>query len=201
MNNTLRMVTLAAMAASVTVASIPAQAHGGVTKKQVINIVKKEVAKIPKVRGPRGHIGPMGSPGAPGPHGAAGQAGMDGMPFLFAHIHVDENAETSVDPSRSVGITQENFRVDTEVLEGAASPDPEGDSVLVTTYCFIGLPPVMGGQVTMDGDAGYAAVVSPKLRLNDPDGCPVRISIHGFEQFPDDHQEPPIPGSFYVLLY
>jgi hypothetical protein len=60
----------------------------------------------------------------------------------------------------------------------------------------------MGGQVTIDGSAGYAAVVSPKLWLDDlNDGCPVRVAIHGFEQFPDDEREPPIPTDFYILLY
>ena len=45
-------------------------------------------------------------------------------------------------------------------------------------------------------------MVSPKLEIEPTDeDCPVKISIHGFEQFPDDHREPPIPESFYVLLY
>jgi hypothetical protein len=166
----------------------------GLTRQQVQNLIRQEISKIPRVRGP-GSVGPAGPAGTAGP---AGPAGMDGFPFLFAHINAIQG---TVDGSRSLGITQENLVVEKRLLEGAESPDPEGNPVVVKTFCFTGLPPIMGGQATMDGSGGYAAVVSPKLELDTPDGCPVRVSIHGSEQFPDDHREPPIAEPFYILLY
>jgi hypothetical protein len=197
--------TVAVASIAATLAAVqPAAAANGVSEKRVRAIVKQEVAKIP--RGPRGPAGPRGTMGAPGPagaQGAQGPAGMDGFQFLFAHVDPEGSPSGPVvDPNRSSGITRENVREEVEVLEGAQSPDPQGAPVITTTYCFIGLPPVIGGQVTMDGVGGFAAVVSPKLEINPADdGCPVRVSIHGFEQFPDDHREPPIAASFYILLY
>jgi hypothetical protein len=60
--------------------------------------------------------------------------GKDGGPILSAHIF----ASGRVDHTTPGGITQENVRrVDL------------GDGGVV--YCFSGLPPVVGGQVTLDG--------------------------------------------------
>jgi hypothetical protein len=84
--------------------------------------------------------------------------------------------------------------VEQVVREGAASPDPNGDPVIVTTYCFINLPPVMGGQVTLDraGDE----VITPRLDLANRDGCPVRVQIYAKEPFPTS-----VAASFHILLY
>jgi hypothetical protein len=69
-------------------------------------------------------------------------------------------------------------------------------SLVSTSYCFIGLPPIMGGQVTTDGHEGSAELVSPKLQMNPFDlECPIRVSLQGRNQFAA------VPDSFYILLY
>jgi len=160
-NNTISMV-LAVAAAALTVGSVPAgAATTGLSAAQVRAIVKQEVAKIPRIVGPRG---PAGTPGQAGP------PGMDGFPSLFARLVYGE-----VDATRSVGITQENVKtVETQ------AQDDQGRTVVSTTYCFIGLPSVMGGQITTDGHEGSGALVSPKLQMNPFDSeCPIRVWIAG----------------------
>ncbi|MGH9961611.1 MAG: hypothetical protein ACREBC_31545, partial [Pyrinomonadaceae bacterium] len=68
--------------------------------------------------------GPTGPVGPVGPVGPAGQAAVQ----IYARIL----ANGTVVPSRSVGITDDNVS-----LNG-------------TDYCFTGLPPVNGAQVTID---------------------------------------------------
>lgn len=172
-------VVAAAMAVALTAASLPSEAtNNGLSEKQIRALIKKEVAKIP--RGPRGPAGPTGAMGPEGP------AGMDGFPSLLARVVYGE-----VDASRSVGITQENVRI-----EESEAQDDQGMTVVSTTYCFIGLPPVMGGQVTTDGHEGSGALVSPKLQLNpfDPE-CPIRVWSQGRDQFVA------VQDSFHILLY
>jgi hypothetical protein len=85
--------TLAAMATALTVGGSSADAaNNGLSKAQVRTIVKKEVAKVPRIkgdRGPAGATGPAGPAGPPGATGPAGPAGAGGMPFLFAHVSAD----------------------------------------------------------------------------------------------------------------
>jgi hypothetical protein len=117
-----------------------ASAHG-LSRAQARNIVKREVAKIPRVRGPqgrpgvsgpagpRGPAGPPGQGGAPGPAGPPGppgpqgEPGMDGPQILFAHVFQDG----SIEQGTPGGITQENVRrVDTQVEEPF---DSDGDGI------------------------------------------------------------------------
>jgi hypothetical protein len=121
-----------------------------------------------------------------GPQGAKGPAGADGFPSLFARVVFGE-----VDASRSVGITQEHVRTEQREV-----PDDRGRILVSTSYCFIGLPPVVGGQVTTDCHEGSGALVSPKLQMNPFDTeCPVRVSLQGRNQFAA------IADSFFILLY
>lgn len=177
---------VAAMATTLAAVQPAAATNDGVSEKRARAIVKQEVAKIQRVRGPAGPRGPMGAPGPAGPNGDTGPAGMDGFPSLFARVVFGE-----VDASRSVGITQENV-----LTQETQVPDDQGGTVVSTTYCFIGLPPIMGGQVTTDGNEGSGAVVSPKLQMNPFDqGCPIRVSLQGSNQFAA------VADSFYILLY
>jgi hypothetical protein len=187
MNNTLRMVTMAAMATAVTVASVPAQAHG-ISKNQVRNIVREEVAKIPRVRGPKGNdgpAGPIGKPGPSGPVGATGPAGMDGMPFLFAHVSRDDTVQ-------GVGITQENiFSIELEAEESEAGVTHSIE------YCFGGLPPVSGGQVTPDRAFGSNGLFVASLLVSPENSeCPVGVEITIGVGEPSNST----PG-FHLLLY
>jgi len=111
---------------------------------------------------------------------------MDGIPSLFARVVFG-----NVDAERSVGITQENVRTEQREV-----PDDRGRILVSTTYCFVGLPQVMGGQVTTDGHEGSGALVSPKLQMNPFDTeCPLRVSLQGRNQFAA------VQDSFYILLY
>jgi hypothetical protein len=173
--------TMAAMAAALVVASFPAPAHNGLSENQVRALIKKEVAKIPRVRGP---AGPTGTPGQ---QGTTGPAGMDGFPSLSAHVFSDG----TVDEARPGGITQENVR-----LEVREVPNDIGELERSTTYCFIDLPPVVGGQVTIDGHAGPGGLASPSLDLDTLDPvCPIRVFFNGRSQFAAQE------AFFYILLY
>lgn len=68
--------------------------------------------------------------GPPGPVGPVGPVGPAGPAAVQVYARILENGK--VVPSRSVGITQDNV-----ILNG-------------TDYCFTGLPPINGAQVTID---------------------------------------------------
>jgi hypothetical protein len=101
--------------------------------------------------------------------------GKDGRPILSAHIF----STGRVDDSTPGGITQENVRR-VDMAPGAV-------------YCFSGLPPVVGGQVTLDGLQSSGVGLTPHITiLPDPD-CNPQVFIvgpNGFEAF-----------DFHVLLY
>jgi hypothetical protein len=104
--------------------------------------------------------------------------GKDGGPILSAHIF----ASGRVDHTTPGGITQENVRrVDL------------GDGGVV--YCFSGLPPVVGGQVTLDGLQSLGVGLTPHiaLLLENPD-CNPEVSIAG----PNGQSQ---AFDFHVLLY
>lgn len=105
--------------------------------------------------------------------------------FLFAHVFADPGFPPGavVDEANSSGITQANVRF--EEFE-----DPLQDR-RVASYCFTGLPPVRGGQVTTDvGDT----FIPGFLRLEGSDSCGVRVIVN--------HLPGVFPGSdFFVLLY
>lgn len=164
------------MAMVLILASVHAQAReGALSEKQVRALIKKEVAKIP-----RGPAGPRGPRGAPGP------AGADGMPAIFAHVLSDGTVEEGTG-----GIAQENVR-----LEERQVPDDTGAILTSASYCFIGLPPVVGGQVTIDGHEGPGGLISPSLQLNSFDTeCPIRVFFNNRSEFA-------APAAFfYILLY
>ena len=169
----MRKTTIVAMAAAITLAAVqPAAAtgSGGLNANQVRKIVKEEVKKIP--RGPRGPAGP------PGPQGPAG---MDGMPFLFANVASSGLVHEDV----SNGITNENIRRE------------EGGNIV--RYCFFGLPPVVGGQVTLLS-GGFSAVRMIDLHV-DPEGtgdCPILVQTSGVDADGNLIAE---AQSFYILLY
>ena len=144
--------TVAGAAMAMTLAAVqPAEAtNNGVSEKRVRAIVKQEVSKIQRVRGPAGPRGDAGPSGPSGPKRDPGPAGMDGFPSLFAHVKDDG----AVNTDRSVGITQKNvFRDDIQVI------DDRGRTLVSATYCFSGLPPVVGGQVTLDGHPGFSGLL------------------------------------------
>lgn len=191
MSNTTALISLTA-AIGLTLASVPpAEAMGnGLSRKQVKQvrtIVRQEVSKVPRgAPGPAGPAGAVGPAGIPGP---AGPPGMDGMPFLFATVFSDG----TVNQAASNGITNENLRRE-------ENPD-------VVRYCFFGLPPVVGGQVTF-----LAAGRSPVRMIDlfvDPEGtgdCPILVQTSGVDL--DGTSGVDLDGSryaedasFYILLY
>ena len=180
--------TLAAMAAALTVGATTVEAaNKGLSAKQVKAIVKAEVAKIRQVTGPRGPAGAQGVPGPAGPAGVtgpAGVAGVDGLQFLFAHV-----SRGGVVDSPGGGITQANL----DQIDVDAELEPV--RTIYWDFCFTGLPPLVGGQVTLDGILGGTGVASASLNLGtgNPDCTPlVTVSMSV------DSDSPP---GFHLLLY
>jgi hypothetical protein len=69
--------TLAAMATALTVGGSSADAaNNGLSKAQVRTIVKKEVAKVPRIKGDRGPAGATGPQGQRGPQVLQDQRGL-----------------------------------------------------------------------------------------------------------------------------
>jgi len=93
-----------------------------ITKKVVRKVANQEITK--RANAFRGPVGPVGVVGDIGPVGPAGPAAIQ----VYARILKDG----TVVPSRSVGVTQANI-----VMVG-------------NDYCFTGLPPINGAQVTVD---------------------------------------------------
>lgn len=158
------------MAMTLILASVHAQAReGALSEKQIRALIKKEVAKIPS-----------------GPRGARGAPGKDGIPALFAHVRSDGTVAGGTG-----GISQQNVR-----LEEFSVLDDTGATLISTTYCFIGLPPVEGAQVTIDGHEGPGGLISPSVQMNSFDtACPIRV-------FFNDRNEFAAPAVFfYILLY
>lgn len=180
-NNIISM-TLAAVTAALTIGAAPAAATGNVlSERQIRALIRQEVAKIPRIAGPRG---PKGNTG---PRGATGPAGMDGIPSLFAHVFLTG----IVDDRVQGGITQDNLRrVET----------PVGDGTLDIKYCFSGLPPVVGGQVTIV-DGGSRGLALPRLDLEtqDPE-CPIMVTIVD-ELGVDPDRLVRTQAEFHILLY
>jgi hypothetical protein len=170
MSNTTK-VAMAAMAAGLALSLVqPAEAGNGLSKKQVQKIIRQEVAKALRA----------------GPPGPPGMDGAEGPMFLFAHIFPDPSPsqEPQVDEANSSGITQDNLRFE-------EFQDPLQERT-VSSYCFTGLPPVRGGQVT----TGVGDTFVPGFLTVNPESesCGVRVFVN---------QSPgAIPGSdFFVLLY
>ena len=103
--------------------------------KQVRRIVNQEVARVLGATVPFGTPGPQGPQGPQGPGGPQGPIGpagdSHGPGFLFATVFHDG----FVDEQASFRITSANVRVE--------------QGFNITRYCFSGLPPVSGGQVTL----------------------------------------------------
>lgn len=164
------------MAMVLILAAVNAQAtNNGLSEKQIRNLIKKEVAKIP--RGPRGPAGPAG------PEGAQGPAGKDGVPILSAHVF----GTGRVDDSAPGGITQENVRRATEINLR--------DGRVAIVYCFSGLPPVVGGQVTLDGLLSFGAGLTPYIAITEDPDCNPEVTIAGTSQTGNE------AAGFFVLLY
>lgn len=87
--------------------------------------------------------------------------GKDGRPILSAHIFA--SGRVGVESS---GITQENVR----------RVDLAGGGVV---YCFSGLPPVVGGQVTLDGLQSIGVGLTPHIALLEAPDCKTEVSIAG----------------------
>lgn len=179
------------MAMSLLLAAFNAQAAAPLSNKQIRALIKKEVAKIPRLSGPAGPGGPAGPQGTLGPQGApgpAGPAGMDGAPFLFTHVTIDGGGR--VDELRG-GITPENLSFEND----------QGDIPGTTTdqFCFGGLPhPVSGGQVTLDGPFRNSPGLYSYLFIGqeNDDLCEVGVVIGNLH--PDDVL---LGQGFQVLLY
>jgi hypothetical protein len=176
-----------------------ASAHG-LSRAQARNIIKSEIAKIPRVRGPKGPRGPAGPPGEsvpgpPGPSGPQGEPGLDGAQILFAHVFPDG----TIREGTPGGITQENVRrVDTQVEEPFDSDgDGTPDTVTTrteTTYCFSGLP-VFGGQVTISETPSFILPDTAYLIIDTGDpACSPMVHVSGQNGIA-------VPAGFNILLY
>jgi hypothetical protein len=176
MSNT-TTVAMAVMAMGVTVASVPpaAATNNGVSEKTVRAIVKKEIAKISRVRGPRGPAGPAGPPGPPG------MDGVQGRTMWFAHIFSNGEVDQG-----GRGISQENVLVG-EIVDPEVGPDK-----LHRQYCLVGLPPPLGGQVSGDLDPGDFDANDEHLWLTEDGACVV------IDSPPDS---PRFTGFHVLLLY
>jgi hypothetical protein len=179
-----------------------ASAHG-LSRAQARNLIKSEIAKIPRVRGPKGPRGPAGPrgpsgppgesvPGPPGPAGPQGEPGLDGAQILFAHVFPDG----TIREGTPGGITQENVRrVDTQ-----AEVDDDGDGVpdrvsTQTTYCFTDLPPIFGGQATISETPSFILPDTAYLIVDTGDpACSPMVHVSGQNGIA-------VPAGFNVLLY
>jgi hypothetical protein len=86
------------------------------------------------------------------------------MPFLFAHVSADGTVD-----GLGGGITQANLdSIDIE-------PGEEEGITNEWEYCFTGLPPLSGGQVTIDG--GKDAIAAITLETGNPDCSPARRAV------------------------
>jgi hypothetical protein len=171
----------------------------GLTKSQVLNLIRKEVRKIPRgPRGLKGDMGPAGSSGPagpPGPPGAAGailQPGQEVSATAFRFAAVTDSGAV-VPPERSSGVLPENV-----FLDETGTPDLDYQA----RYCLVGLGEIKGAQITLsDGDL-------------DPDGAGLRTyEGHGrlgfFTGFPgcenyiiiSDDNGQPVRSAFYIWLY
>lgn len=166
-----------------------ASAHG-LSRAQARNIIKQEVRKIPRIRGPQGPAGP------PGPPGPQGEPGLDGPAILYAHVFPDG----SIREGTPGGITQENVRrVDTQVEEPF---DEDGDGVpdtvntrTETKYCFSGLPPVFGGHVTISETPSFILPDTAYLIADTGDpACSPMVHVSGQNGIA-------VPAGFNILLY
>jgi len=110
--------------------------------------------------------GPMGPVGDLGPIGPAGPAAVQSYARILA--------DGMVVPSRSVGIVQANV-----------SLTPDG-------YCFNGLPPINGAQVTVD----YFETISSETAAF---GVPPDGSCQGLVKIFDNGT--PTTGGFLIILY
>lgn len=133
-----------------------------ITKKVVRKIANQEITK--RANAFRGPVGPVGVVGDIGPVGPAGPAAIQ----VYARILEDG----FVVPSRSVGITHANI-----VMVG-------------NDYCFTGLPPINGAQVTVDFSAASANAAA--FGQETP-GCEGVVKIfNGATQ---------VRGGFLIILY
>lgn len=104
------------------------------------------------------------------------------MPFLFAHVSADGTVD-----DLGGGITQANLdSIDIE-------PGEEEGITNEWEYCFTGLPPLSGGQVTIDG--GKDAIAAITLETGNPDCSPL-VQLGGQRIDNTDAQ----PG-FHMLVY
>jgi hypothetical protein len=176
-----------------------ASAHG-LSRAQARDLIKKEIAKIPRARGPKGPRGPAGPPGesgAPGPAGPPGapgpqgEPGLDGPQILFAHVFPDG----TIREGTPGGITQENVRRVDEQVE----TDDDGDGVpdrvsTQTTYCFTDLP-VFGGHVTISETPSFILPDTAYLVMDTGDpACSPMVHVSGQNGIA-------VPAGFNILLY
>jgi hypothetical protein len=110
-------------------------------------------------------------------------AQIPGLGVRFAHILPDG----TVEKGSAIGITQENVvRVD-------RVNDDQSTTVL---YCFVGLPPAHGGQVTINTSLGTTFTLTPFLDVTteDPEACSQTVVIK-------DLNDESVEASFFVLMY
>lgn len=188
--------------ATVLASPSPADAHNGLSEKQIRRIIKREVAKVRRIPGPFGPAGLPGAPGPQGPPGAPGSGGLGGPPGIpgtpgtpgspgtpgtsASFLSATVGADGFVDESSSRGITNRNVRRE------------QGGNVV--RYCFHSLPAVSAGQVTLLAGGRSPArmidlhVVNP---LDIPD-CPVLVQTSGIGR---DGELIAEEQAFYLLLY
>lgn len=147
--------------------------------KQIRSIVRQELAKRPGAlagpAGPAGQVGPAGPPGPPGDSSG-------GFDVRFAHIFPDG----TVDTENSRGISQEN------VVFSGLETHPDDPSPF-RSYCIVGLPAPLGGQVSGD-DGEFRNIVEhdEQLGLTSDGAC---VIIPGASGGLEEH------GLHLLLIY
>jgi hypothetical protein len=106
-----------------------------------------------------------------------------GLSVRFTHVFPDG----TIDKESSVGITQEN------VVRVERVNDDQSTTIL---YCFVGLPPAHGGQVTINTAQGSTFSLTPFLDVTteDPEACSQTVVIM-------DLDDETVESSFFLLLY
>jgi hypothetical protein len=104
-------------------------------------------------------------------------------PVRFTHVFPDG----TIEEGSSVGITQEN------VVRVERVNDDESTTIF---YCFVGLPPAHGGQVTINTAQGSTFSLTPFLDVTteDPEACSQTVVIM-------DLDDETVESSFFLLLY
>ena len=197
-----KLTKIAAAIAGVTLTMAACDAAADLTRKVVRNIVRQEIAKVPRLTGPPGPqgqpgapgpVGPAGAPGGPpgpqgapgpqGPTGAQGAAGPPGTMLRFAHVRADG----TLDLARTQGVTQEDIEVRDAGDELTGGP--------FRFYCFdLVVNGVIPATDQFDRQTGGDRTAHAVVIEGDNPGCQFYVVI-------SEGQGSAKPGGFFVLIY